>query len=75
VRVERASSDELGGVFELRLEEQSDTGQVARAVHGAEGSLGVWGAPEHVFVWCAGGRMESRQAGHRNGARGPLLAL
>jgi hypothetical protein len=41
MRVERAHSDELVGVFEQRLEEQSGTGQVARAVHGAEGSLRV----------------------------------
>jgi hypothetical protein len=41
VRVERARGDELVGIFERRLEEQSGTGQVARAVHGAEGSLRV----------------------------------
>ena len=34
MRVERARSDELVGVFERRLEEQSGTGEVARAVHG-----------------------------------------
>jgi len=41
VRVGRARSDELVGFIELRLEEQSGTGQVARAVHGAEWSLRV----------------------------------
>ena len=74
VRVERARSDELVGIFERRLEEQSDTGQVAHAVHGAEGDLRVWGAPEHVFVWCADRRMEPRQAGRRDGVPRHFLA-
>jgi hypothetical protein len=41
VRVERACVDELVGVFEHRLEEQSGTGEIERAVDGAE--LGPWG--------------------------------
>jgi hypothetical protein len=41
VRVERARRDELVGVFERRLKEQSDTGQVERAVYGAEWGLRV----------------------------------
>jgi hypothetical protein len=36
VRVGRAGVDELVGVFEHRLEEQSGTGEIERAVHGAE---------------------------------------
>jgi len=36
VRVGRARGDELVGVIERRLEEQSGTGQVASAVHGAQ---------------------------------------
>jgi hypothetical protein len=41
VRVGRARSDELVGFFERRLEKQGGTGQVARAMHGAEWGLGV----------------------------------
>jgi hypothetical protein len=41
VRVERARRDEPVGPFEHRLEEQSGTGQVARALHGADWRLPV----------------------------------
>jgi hypothetical protein len=36
VRVGRARRDATVGVFERRLEEQSDTGEVTHAMHGAE---------------------------------------
>jgi hypothetical protein len=41
VRVGRARRDATVGVFEQRLEEQSGTGEVAYAMHGAEWGLGV----------------------------------
>ena len=40
VRVGRARVDALVGVFEHRLEEQSGTGEIERAVDGAE--LDLW---------------------------------
>jgi hypothetical protein len=41
VRVGRARVDALVGVFEHRLEEQSGTSEVERAVDGAESGLWV----------------------------------
>jgi hypothetical protein len=41
VRVGRARRDATVGVFEQRLEEQSGTGEVAHAMHGAEWGRGV----------------------------------
>jgi hypothetical protein len=63
VRVGRARVDELVGVFEGRLEEQSGTSEIDRAVDGAERGLPVWAAPEHVFVWCVARRMERWNCG------------
>jgi hypothetical protein len=58
MRVERARFGELVRLRERRLEEQGGASEAERAVSGAEGEL-RWGcAPEHVFVWCARGRME-----------------
>jgi hypothetical protein len=41
VRVGRARRDATVGVFEQRLEEQSGTGEVSYAMHGAEWGLRV----------------------------------
>ncbi len=41
VRVGRAGRDATVGFFERGLEEQSGTGEVADAMHGAERGLGV----------------------------------
>ena len=62
VRVERARVDGLVGVFERRLEEQSSTGEIERAMHGAELRMWLSRAPEHMFVWWGERRMEGSGA-------------
>ena len=56
VNVGQAHIDGLAELLERRLEQQGGAGEVERAPGGAE-RFGEHGG-EHVFVWCAGRRMD-----------------